>query len=42
MSGYAGEVLDHHGVAEGEMRLLAKPFDRRRLLESVRAALLSE
>jgi hypothetical protein len=39
MSGHAGDVLDHHGVAGEEMRLLEKPFDQQRLLASVREAL---
>jgi two-component system, cell cycle sensor histidine kinase and response regulator CckA len=39
MSGHAGDVLDHHGLAGPEMPLLQKPFDTTRLLASVRAAL---
>jgi two-component system, cell cycle sensor histidine kinase and response regulator CckA len=39
MSGHAGDVLDHHGFAGQELQLLEKPFDRDRLLASVRAAL---
>ncbi len=39
MSGHAGDVLDHHGFNGHEMPLLEKPFDRNRLLASVRAAL---
>ncbi len=39
MSGHAGDVLDHHGFPGQEMRLLEKPFDRDRLLASVREAL---
>jgi len=39
MSGHAGDVLDHHGFAGEELQLLEKPFDRDRLLASVRAAL---
>jgi two-component system, cell cycle sensor histidine kinase and response regulator CckA len=39
MSGHAGDVLDHHGFNGHETPLLEKPFDRNRLLASVRAAL---
>ena len=39
MSGHAGDVLDHHGFAGEELQLLEKPFERDRLLASVRAAL---
>jgi two-component system, cell cycle sensor histidine kinase and response regulator CckA len=39
MSGHAGDVLDHHGFNGHEMPLLEKPFDRHRLLASVRGAL---
>jgi PAS domain S-box-containing protein len=39
MSGHAGDVLDHHGLAGEGMPLLEKPFDRGRLLASVRSAL---
>ncbi len=39
MSGHAGDVLDHHGFAGRELQLLEKPFNRDRLLASVRAAL---
>jgi two-component system, cell cycle sensor histidine kinase and response regulator CckA len=38
-SGHAGDVLDHHGLAGEGMPLLEKPFDRDRLLASVRSAL---
>ena len=39
MSGHAGDVLNHHGFAGQELQLLEKPFNRDRLLASVRAAL---
>ena len=39
MSGHEGDVLDHHGFNGDEMPLLEKPFDRNRLLASVRGAL---
>ena len=42
MSGHAGDVLDHHGLAGEELPLLAKPFDRNRLLSGVRAALYAK
>jgi DNA-binding NtrC family response regulator len=41
MSGHPADLLDHQGVADGSTQLLEKPFDTRRLLESVRAALAS-
>lgn len=42
MSGHAGDVLDHHGLAGEELQLLEKPFDRNRLLSGVRGALYAK
>ena len=39
MSGYAQDIVVHHGVVEPGLDLLAKPFTNAVLLERVRAAL---
>jgi PAS domain S-box-containing protein len=39
MSGYAGEVIAHHGVLESSVHFLPKPFDADSLTSAVRAAL---
>jgi PAS domain S-box-containing protein len=39
MSGYAGDVISHHGVREDQAILIEKPFTAAELLKTVRAAL---
>jgi len=39
MSGYTGDVTMHHGVQEGEVEFLQKPFAMHELTSKVRAAL---
>ena len=41
VSGYAGELLERHGVSAGEVEFLAKPFSSQSLLRAVRQALAS-
>jgi len=39
VSGYASEVIAHHGVLEPGVEFLAKPFSKRGLLRRVREVL---
>jgi DNA-binding response OmpR family regulator len=39
MSGYAQDIIVHHGVVDAGLELLEKPFTSEGLLERVRAAL---
>jgi CheY-like chemotaxis protein/nitrogen-specific signal transduction histidine kinase len=39
MTGYSGDAAVHHGVLDGSVELLEKPFSRQRLLETVRETL---
>ncbi len=39
MSGYTADVMEHHGLAEGDLQVMGKPFTLEVLAERVRAAL---
>jgi len=39
MSGYTADVMEHHGVVEGDLKVMGKPFTLEVLAERVRTAL---
>jgi hypothetical protein len=39
MSGYSGELLSQHGIGQGTVTVLEKPFPAHRLLRAVRGSL---
>ncbi len=41
MSGYAADAISRHGVFDGEVQFLKKPFERNELLQAVARALLA-
>ncbi|BDU74230.1 PAS domain S-box protein [Mesoterricola silvestris] len=39
MSGYTADIMEHHGVMEGELKVMGKPFSLQDLAREVRAAM---